>query len=69
MRPQEDAYGQAMLDRFHGRESWEIVERDDGFFIDLSPATVETRRLRGVTDARVMSIDAIDSSLGPSTPS
>ena len=118
MRPEEDAYGQAMLDRFHGKEAWEIVERDDGFFmigagpdlyfapienwreperkamnyvrgrvldigcgagrvalhlqglghqvvgIDLSPAAIETCRLRGVTDARVMSIDDVDSSLG-----
>lgn len=32
MDPHEDAYGQAMLDYFHGRDAWEIVERDDGFF-------------------------------------
>jgi len=118
MRPEEDAYGQAMLDHFRGKEAWEIVERDDGFFmisagpelyfapienwreaerkvmkyvrgrvldigcgagrvalqlqglghevvgIDLSPAAIETCRLRGVADARVMSIDDVDSSLG-----
>jgi SAM-dependent methyltransferase len=118
MRPEEDAYGQAMLDHFHGKEAWEVVERDDGFFmigagpdlyfapfeqwreteqkamdhvrgrvldigcgagrvalhlealghevvgIDLSPAAIETCRLRGVTDARVVSIDDVDSSLG-----
>lgn len=27
----EDAYGQAMLDHFHGHGGWEIVEREDGF--------------------------------------
>jgi SAM-dependent methyltransferase len=118
MRPDEDAYGQAMLDHFHGKEAWEIVERDDGFFmigagpglyfapfeewrepeqramghvrgrvldvgcgagrvalhlqgldhevvgIDVSPAAIETCRLRGVADARAMSIDDVDSSLG-----
>jgi len=118
MRPGEDAYGQAMLDHLHGKDAWEIVERDDGFFmigagpdlyfapfeewrepeqkamshvrgrvldigcgagrtalhlqgvghevvgIDNSPAAVETCRLRGVVDARVMSIDDIEPSLG-----
>lgn len=28
----EDAYGQAMLDHYEGREAWEIIERDDGWF-------------------------------------
>jgi SAM-dependent methyltransferase len=28
----QDAYGRAMLDHLEGRPSWEIVERDDGFF-------------------------------------
>jgi SAM-dependent methyltransferase len=142
MRPEEDAYGQAMLDHFHGKEAWEVVEqrvaRPEGgcrafrsarrsaappkprrWFlhdrcwaqplfrareewreseqkamghvrgrvldigcgagrvalhlealghevvgIDLSPAAIETCRLRGVTDARVMSIDDVDASLG-----
>ena len=32
--------------------------------IDLSPAAIATCRLRGVSDARVMSIDDVDSSLG-----
>jgi SAM-dependent methyltransferase len=118
MRPEEDAYGQAMLDHLQGREAWEIVERDDGFFmigagpdlyfaplekwrqpeqeamsyvrgrvldigcgagrvalhlqglghevvgIDNSPSAVETCLLRGVADARVMSIDEVDSSIG-----
>ncbi|MCW4041999.1 MAG: class I SAM-dependent methyltransferase [Candidatus Bathyarchaeota archaeon] len=32
MKPEEDAYGQAMLAHFHGRPSFEIVERDDGYF-------------------------------------
>ena len=30
--PDEDAYGQAMLDHLDGLATWEIVERDDGFF-------------------------------------
>jgi SAM-dependent methyltransferase len=118
MRPEEDAYGQAMLDHLRGRDTWEIVERDDGFFmigagpelyfapfeewreaekeamsyvrgrvldvgcgagraalhlqeqgfhvvaIDISPAAIETCRLRGVSDARVIAIDDVDSSLG-----
>jgi len=107
-----------MLDHFHGKDTWEIVERDDGFFmigagpdlyfapfeewrepeqkamshvrgrvldigcgagrvalhlqgvghevvgIDISPAAVETCRLRGVVDARVMSLEEVDSSVG-----
>jgi SAM-dependent methyltransferase len=32
MEPHEDAYGQAMLDHFHGKDAWEIIEREDGFF-------------------------------------
>ncbi|MDP9296780.1 MAG: class I SAM-dependent methyltransferase [Actinomycetota bacterium] len=32
MRKGQDGYGRAMLDHFHGREAWEIVERDDGNF-------------------------------------
>jgi SAM-dependent methyltransferase len=32
LRKGEDAFGRAMLDRFHGRDAWEIVERDDGNF-------------------------------------
>ena len=31
MRKSQDAYGQAMLDHFRGKEAWEIVERDDGY--------------------------------------
>jgi SAM-dependent methyltransferase len=31
IRKMEDAYGQAMLDHIRGTESWEIVERDDGY--------------------------------------
>lgn len=30
--PDEDAYGRAMLDHLDGLATWEIVERDDGFF-------------------------------------
>jgi SAM-dependent methyltransferase len=32
VRKHQDAYGQAMLDHLHGKQSWEIVERDDGYF-------------------------------------
>jgi hypothetical protein len=32
LRKMEDAFGRAMLDHFHGRDAWEIVERDDGNF-------------------------------------
>ena len=32
MDPEEDAYGQAMVDHFEGRQAWEILERDDGWF-------------------------------------
>jgi SAM-dependent methyltransferase len=31
LHPSEDAYGQAMLDYFHGYGGWEIVEHEDGF--------------------------------------
>jgi SAM-dependent methyltransferase len=118
VRPEEDAYGQAMLDHLQGKEAWEIVERDDGCFmigagpvlyfapfeewrepeqkamshvrgrvldigcgagrvalhlqslghevvgIDNSPAAVETCHMRGVVDARAMSIEEVDSSVG-----
>ena len=32
MDADEDAYGQAMVDHYEGRETWEILERDDGWF-------------------------------------
>lgn len=32
LTPEEDAYGLAMLDHLDGFATWEIVERDDGFF-------------------------------------
>ena len=32
MDADEDAYGQAMLDHYEGRQTWEIIERDDGWF-------------------------------------
>ena len=32
LTPAQDAYGRAMLDHLEGREAWEIVERDDGYF-------------------------------------
>jgi SAM-dependent methyltransferase len=32
LRKDQDAFGRAMLDHFHGRDAWEIVERDDGNF-------------------------------------
>ena len=114
----EDAYGQALMDFFRGKEGFEIVERDDGFFgpssgpasylsgpkawpahekeglrfargrvldvgcgagrfalylqerghevmgIDVSPLAVEVCRLRGVKDARVMSITEVSPRLG-----
>jgi SAM-dependent methyltransferase len=32
MNPEEDAYGQALVDHYEGRQAWEIIERDDGWF-------------------------------------
>ena len=32
MKPEEDAYGQALLAHYQGKPSFEIVERDDGYF-------------------------------------
>ena len=32
MDADEDAYGQAMVDHYEGRQTWEIIERDDGWF-------------------------------------
>jgi hypothetical protein len=29
--PEEDAYGQAMLDALDGQPAFEVVERDDGY--------------------------------------
>jgi hypothetical protein len=39
MKPEEDAYGQAMLAHYHGKASFEIVERDDSFFSLFSLST------------------------------
>ena len=119
MNEQEDAYGAMLLATLDGRETVEIVERDDGFIdagrlgprmyfapfrrwpahqrramryvrgrvldvgcgagrvclhlqerghdvvgIDISPGAVEVCRTRGVRDARVLSIDDVDESLG-----
>ena len=49
VKEHEDAYGQAMLDHFHGRDAWEIVERDDGFF---SPGAGPERYLAEFRDWR-----------------
>ena len=114
-----DAYGELMLAALEGRESAEIVEREDGFInastfgpgayfrpfpqwpphqrkamrfvrgrvldvgcgagrvclhvqerrldvvgIDVSPGAIEVSRRRGVRDARLLSIDDVDDSLG-----
>jgi 2-polyprenyl-3-methyl-5-hydroxy-6-metoxy-1,4-benzoquinol methylase len=32
IKPREDAFGQEMWAHYEGEESFEIVERDDGFF-------------------------------------
>ena len=32
MKPEEDAYGQELWAHYEGRDSFEIVERDDGYF-------------------------------------
>ena len=34
MKPKKDAYGQEIWAFFQGKESYEIVERDDGFIGD-----------------------------------
>lgn len=31
VRPEEDAYGEELWARHNGRESFEIIERDDGY--------------------------------------
>jgi SAM-dependent methyltransferase len=114
-----DAYGQLMLAALEGRETAEIIEREDGFIgaslfgpaayfapfrrwpahqrramrfvrgrvldvgcgagrvclhlqergqdvvgIDISPGAIEVCRRRGVRDARLVSIDDVDESLG-----
>jgi SAM-dependent methyltransferase len=38
INPKKDAYGQLVLARFNNENSYEIIERDDGF-IDLMPGT------------------------------
>jgi SAM-dependent methyltransferase len=37
MKPEEDAYGQEMWAYYSGRKSFEILERDDGYFDVASP--------------------------------
>jgi 2-polyprenyl-3-methyl-5-hydroxy-6-metoxy-1,4-benzoquinol methylase len=32
MKPEEDAYGQEIWAYYKGRDSFEIIERDDGYF-------------------------------------
>ena len=32
MKPEEDAFGQALMALYNGRDSFEIIERDDGYF-------------------------------------
>jgi SAM-dependent methyltransferase len=32
VKPEQDAFGQAMLDHLAGKRAWEIAERDDGYF-------------------------------------
>ncbi|MCW4039704.1 MAG: class I SAM-dependent methyltransferase [Candidatus Bathyarchaeota archaeon] len=41
MKPEEDAYGQALLAHYQGMPSFEIVERDDGYF-DVSSYGTKT---------------------------
>jgi SAM-dependent methyltransferase len=118
MKRKQDAYGQMIHDHFLGRETVEIVERDDGWLatsggppnyfaefadwpahqrraarfvtgrvldvgagagrwslhlqekshevvaIDVSPLAVQTCRLRGVKDARVLPITQVSPALG-----
>jgi len=37
MKPEEDAYGQEIWAYYKGEESFEILERDDGYFDAMSP--------------------------------
>jgi len=37
MKPEEDAFGQGLWAHYHGKESFEIVERDDGYIDAMSP--------------------------------
>jgi len=37
MKPEEDAYGQEIWAQYNGKESFEIVERDDGYFSTSQP--------------------------------
>lgn len=39
LRPEQDAYGRAMLAHLEGSPSFEIVERDDGYFAPSSGST------------------------------
>ncbi|MCW4020186.1 MAG: hypothetical protein NWF14_03025 [Candidatus Bathyarchaeota archaeon] len=38
LKPEEDAHGQGMWAYYNGEESFEIVERDDGYFDALPGA-------------------------------
>jgi len=37
MKPEEDAFGQGLWAHYNGKESFEIVERDDGYIDAMSP--------------------------------
>ncbi len=117
MKESEDAHGRLMYDFLKGKETFEIVERDDGYFqalpasgyfsdyrnwstrhknamkyvkgrvldigcgagrhslylqrrgfnvlgIDISPNAIKTSRLRGLKNAKVMSITQVGAKLG-----
>jgi len=118
LKPEEDVYGQELLAHYNGKNSFEIVERDDGYYsvssgvityfssydewapqekkaleyvhgrvldigcgagrhslylqekgfevlgIDNSPLAIKVCKLRGLKNAKVMSIDELSSKLG-----
>lgn len=37
MKPEQDAFGQFLVAHLHGRESYEIIERDDNFISVMTP--------------------------------
>ena len=65
MRDSQDAYGQAMLDHLRGRETWEIVERDDGHFsLGAGPELCFAEFKESIDDASCSAIEPHPAFLG-----
>ena len=72
---ESDAFGHALLDHLDGCAGHELIERSDGYiavsagtetyFAEPSdPLAIDVCRRRGLRDARLLSVEEVDASLG-----